>query len=86
MSTKERVYLISYNSDYYRNGKIANIIGIKKVTTFTNSYVPIANTPMLCYQIVFEDGEEDFIDFAKIQSQDWHFVTIEELIRVGQPR
>lgn len=89
MTLKERMYLITYNQDYYRKGKIANVIGIKKVTKFKTNLIAIANFSIdsvsTCYHIQFEDGEEDYVDFNSIKENDWHFVTLEDLLRVGMP-
>lgn len=75
---KERLYLITYQKEYHRCGSIANIIGLKKITTTNiNSELSI-----MCYHIQFEDGEEDFIN---IHSENWHLVTLSDLLRVGMP-
>lgn len=76
---KERLYLITYKKEYHHSGSIANIISLKKITTTSiNSELSI-----LCYHIMFEDGEEDFIN---IHSEDWHLVTLADLLRVGMPQ
>lgn len=86
MITKERMYLITYNQDYYRKGKIANIIGIKRLTKFKNSTIAITpDSISTCYHVKFEDGEEDYVDFNSIKENGWHFVTLEDLLRVGMP-
>ena len=84
---KETIYLICYRSGYFRRGKIANVVGMKKITTYTNySLSTIPNKSKICYHIMFEDGEQDYIDINDIQDNDWHFVTLAELLRVGMPK
>jgi hypothetical protein len=77
MALLERAYLISYNKDYKYRGKIANVIAVKKT--------PHPN-PRLVYVIAFEDGATDIVFFDNIENNDWHFVTIEELLSVGMPK
>jgi hypothetical protein len=71
---KEKIYMICYHNDYHKRGMIANIVGMKKVST------------KICYHIVFEDDEQDYIDINDIKDNDWHFVTLAELLRVGMPK
>jgi hypothetical protein len=77
MALLERAYLISYKNDYKYRGKIANIIAVKK-TAHPN--------PKLVYVIAFEDGATDIVYFDWIENNDWHFVTLEELLSVGMPK
>jgi hypothetical protein len=86
MSQKERVYLITYNKQYYNCGKIANILGIKRVTQYNTYNVAISSK--LSYHIQFEDGQEDYVPIELLSDTqaDWHLVTLAELLRVGMPR
>jgi len=86
MTTKERMYLITYNQDYFRRGKIANVIGIKRVTKFKNNSIAILNdSTTTCYHIQFEDGEEDYVDLNTMEDMGWHLVTLADLLKVGMP-
>ena len=73
----ERIYLICYKNDYYRKGQISNIVGMKKVNFY-----------QISYHIIFEDGHEDYISMNDVNepSNDWHFVTLAELLMRGQPK
>ena len=84
MSNREKAYLINYNKDYFKRGKISDIIGIKKVTTY-NSY-GIANPSKLCYHIVFDDSQQDFVEIDNLKEAGWYIVTLDELLSVGMPR
>jgi hypothetical protein len=85
---KEKIYLICYKNDYFRKGEIANIVGMKKVTKYTNSIVNIANSSEICYHILFEDGSHDYVSINDVNNSDndWHFVTLAELLMRGQPK
>lgn len=86
---KEKVYLICYKKDYFRRSEIANIVGMKKVTKFTNnSIMNLAKSSEICYHILFEDGSHDYISIQDVNepSNDWHFVTLAELLMRGQPK
>jgi len=86
MTLKERMYLITYDKDYYRSGKIANVIGIKRVTKFKNNSIAFATESITtCYHVQFEDGEEDYVDLNSIKENNWHFVTLADLLKVGMP-
>ena len=85
---KQRIYLICYKNDYLRKGQIANIVGIKKVIVFSNSTIITSSLQEICYHIIFEDGHEDYISMSDVNepSNDWHFVTLAELLMRGQPK
>ena len=85
---KERIYLICYKNDYLRKGQIANIVGMKKVIVFPNSTIITSSYQEICYHIVFEDGHEDYISIQNVNNinNDWHFVTLAELLMRGQPK
>lgn len=77
MALLERAYLICYNNDYKYRGKIANVIAVKKTPH---------PKPKLVYVIAFEDGATDIVFFDSLEANDWHFVTLEELLAVGMPK
>ena len=85
---EERVYLICYKNDYFRKGEIGNIVGMKRVTKFTNSVFSLPKSSEICYHILFEDGQEDYISIKDVNNldNDWHFVTLAELLMRGQPK
>jgi hypothetical protein len=85
---KERIYLICYKNDYSRRGQIANIVGMKKLTNYTISLISNTNVYEICYHIIFEDGHEDYISIQNLNNinNDWHFVTLAELLMRGQPK
>lgn len=87
MKLKERIYLICYENDYFRKGKIANIVGLKRITSFKNNTIAnIIESSSIFYHIKFEDGEEDYVDLHTIKEKNWHFVTLDDLLRVGMPQ
>lgn len=85
---KEKIYLICYKNDYFRKGQIANIVGMNKVTKFTQSIVDLPKSSEICYKIVFEDGQNDYVSMTDVHNptNDWHFVTLAELLMRGQPK
>ena len=84
---KEKIYLICYKNDYFRKGQIANIVGLKKVTTYSNnSFANIPINSKICYHIIFEDSQEDYIHIEDVEKDNWHFVTLAELLTVGMPK
>jgi hypothetical protein len=85
---KERVYLICYKNDYFRKGQIANIVGMKRKTEFTNSVYNMMKSSEICYHIIFEDGQEDYVSMSEVNESinDWRFVTLAELLMRGQSK
>jgi len=76
MSKKEKVYLINYDRNYEKRSEPAEILGIKKIT----------NTSTLVYQIMFEDGTISYVPINAInENSDWHFVTLNDMLKYGSP-
>lgn len=85
---KEKIYLICYHNDYFRKGEIGNIIGMKKINKYNNSIINLPKYSEIYYHILFEDGVEDYISMNDINNSDndWHFVTLAELLMMGMPK
>ena len=85
---EEKIYLICYKNDYFRKGEIANIVGMKRITKYNNSIFNIPKSSEICYHILFEDGQEDYISMNDVNNSDndWHFVTLAELLMRGMPK
>lgn len=84
---KENVYLICYNRLFPNRGKVGKIVGVKKIHIDNDTENVFSNTTSkLAYHIAFEDGNEHYVFFDLIEQDDWHFVTLEELLCVGMPK
>ena len=78
MLKNEKLYLITYNPKYTRRSKPAHVIGIRKVT-FSDGDVSF------CYHIEYDDGVTNFVRFQDVNENDWHFVTLDDMLRYGSP-
>jgi hypothetical protein len=85
MTKKEKVYLISYKDDYFRKGEPCEVIGLKMITTYKhNSLISFEEGSKLCYYVVFEDGQVDYID-KELADKEFNFVTLADMLRYGTP-
>jgi hypothetical protein len=85
MTKKEKVYLISYKDDYFRKGEPCEVVGLKMLTVYKpNSLYTIKETTKLCYYVVFEDGQVDYID-KELADKEFSFVTLDDMLRYGTP-
>ena len=71
---RQKLYLICYDNAYKKRGKVADIISIVKL-----------NNAVICYQIMFDDFDIDFIEIDKMEQNNWHLVTLDDLLKVGMP-
>jgi hypothetical protein len=72
---KEKLYFICYKADYLKRGKIAILLDIVLI-----------NKMVKCYYVQFDDYSTDYIDIKKIEENDWHMVTLDDLLNVGMPK
>jgi hypothetical protein len=75
MILREKIYFICYNNDYHNRGKIADLIS-----------VVILNKNKKCYYIQFDDFTTDYVEIATMEQNDWHMVTLDDLLKVGMPQ
>ena len=85
MSKKERIYLITYDNTQYRYSEPCSVIGVKRITTYKRSIVDIANEPIDCYHVKYEDGEEGYIPINDLKLLGYHFVTLRDMLTYGKP-
>ena len=84
--TKENVYLITYKRENPKKGKVAKVIGMKKITTKTEVDDRTEVITYLCYEVIYEDGTTTLINADTLVQEQYHFVTIEDLLKVGMPK
>lgn len=81
----EKIYLIGVNSNCFRCGEIAEIIGVNICTPFIKGIVDIPQEPRICYHIMFNDYIEDYVPKSEIDFGNYEFVTLDEIINGELP-
>jgi len=85
MHKKENLYLITYDNTQFRPCEPCLVVGVKRVTTYKRGLVDIANTPIDCYQVRYEDGEEGYLPISDLEILGYHFVTLKDMLTYGKP-
>ena len=80
---KLNAYLINFNLNFPYRGKIAKVIGMKKIYT---EYGSAMKKTELAYHLKFEDDSDYYLDVDLVEKDNWKFVTIDELLCVGMPQ
>lgn len=79
--------MITYKMNHPLRGKVGKVIGMKRLTrTEYDSENDASKLTQMCYQIKYEDGQEALVDIKDVVKDNWHFVTLEELLQVGMPK
>jgi hypothetical protein len=82
---KEKLYLITYNKRFNRSSEPCEVIGMKRITYFIKGVIDKETPPIDCYHVVYEDGQQDYIPTSNVNENDYHFVTLNDMLRYGTP-
>lgn len=81
-TTSKTLYLIGVHKSTFRAGEPAAIVGVKMVTPMTNTGTELE--PRICYQVRYEDGQEDYKPVSEV-GKSYKLMTLDEILSVGLP-
>ena len=82
---KEKIYLITYDKKNYRSAEPCEVIGMKRITHYAKGIIDKETPPIDCYHVVYEDGQQDYVPITSINENDFHFVTLNDMLKYGTP-